>query len=154
MSSSLSSVAAACESAGSVAVQPKRKIGKVPALLWRTGVWPALYADAYVENTQLEGAMSSRWSLLAYASALQELLRDEALSSFVGLRDGAGVNSRLRSDIAALASSLEACAATSCSRERDEMLEEDPDRDESRGRNLRHDYLPPDEDADGACYVL
>lgn len=133
--------------------QDKKRV-KVPALLWRTGVWPALYADAYVENTQLEGAASSRWSLLAYSSALRELLQDDALSHFAGLSEGASLSSRLRRDVAAVADCLEACAATSCSRERDEMLEEDPDRDETQGRNLRSDYLPPDEDADGASVAL
>lgn len=138
---------------GPSSTSSKPRYGKIPTLLWRTGVWPALFADAFVEDTQLEGAASSRWSLLAYASALRELLRDEALSCFAGLPGDDPASYRLRGHVSAIADALEACAVTSCSRERDEVLEEDPDRANAEVRNPRYDSRMAADggDADGEC---
>lgn len=112
----------------------QRKVSKIPTVLWRTGTWPALFADAFLTDSDFEGAMSSRWALRTYASALREMLNDAQLSAFAGL---SAEHSALRAHVAEIADGLDACAEASCSRERDEMLEEDEDRDSGQRRARR-----------------
>jgi len=120
----------AVEAAAAALPMPsKSAASKAKTLLWGTGAWWGVAADAYLTDTELQGALSSRWSLLSYASALRELLDDPRLSGVAGLPQDAAAAQHHRRAVERIAGALEACSRASCSKERDELLEEDPDRE-------------------------